>query len=87
MRTEPRGAGSPVAVLERAATKKPAPNPLFGVAMLKIALEMKRSGESVDEIVGKVLVRMRLPEDEFRAYLSHNGGLLRLIAKPKGHAP
>jgi hypothetical protein len=59
-------------------------NPLYGVAMLKIALELKRSpGASVDEVLGRVLTRMRLDETEFRAYLGRNGGLLRSTAPKK----
>ena len=59
-------------------------SPLFGVAMLKIAMELKKPDAGVlDEIISSVLTRMGLPEDEFRAYLAQNGGLLRSIAQKR----
>ncbi len=59
-------------------------SPLYGVAMLKIAMELKRcpSG-ALEQIISVVLAKMHLPEDDFRAYLSANGGLLRGIAARK----
>jgi hypothetical protein len=64
------------------ATPEPTPEaePLYGVALLKMALELKRRQDgSVDEILRGVLARMRLPEDEFRAWLSQQGGLLKVL--------
>ena len=59
-------------------------SPLYGVAMLKIAMELKKPGAGeLDEILKGVLSRMRLDEDEFRLYLEANGGLLRTIAQKK----
>lgn len=59
-------------------------SPLYGVAMLKIAMELKKPGASeLDEILSGVLQRMKLNEDDFRAYLSANGGLLKTIAQRK----
>jgi hypothetical protein len=59
-------------------------SPLYGVAMLKIAMELKKPGaRELDEILTGVLARMKLPEDEFRQYLTQNGGLLRTIAERK----
>ena len=59
-------------------------SPLFGVAMLKIAMELKRHGErDLDEILTGVLTRMNIPEREFRQYLEQNGGLLRTIAQKR----
>lgn len=59
-------------------------SPLYGVAMLKIAMELKRcDGAVLEEIISGVLSKMRLPEDDFRAYLTANGGLLRGIAARK----
>jgi hypothetical protein len=56
-------------------------SPLYGVAMLKIAMELKKAdAKPLDELISGVLARMKLPEGEFRAYLSANGGLLRTIA-------
>lgn len=61
-------------------------SPLFGVAMLKIAMELKKAdARPLDELISGVLQRMRLPEDEFKAYLSANGGLLKRIAQGKGY--
>lgn len=58
-----------------------AASPLFGVAMLKIAMELKKSdGADLDQILQGVLEKMRLPEAEFRAFLAQNGGLLRQVA-------
>ena len=59
-------------------------SPLYGVAMLKIAMELKKAdARPLDELVSSVLARMHLPEAEFRQFLSANGGLLRTIALKK----
>lgn len=61
-------------------------SPLFGVAMLKIAMELKKADpRPLDELVTGVLSRMKLPESEFRAFLESNGGLLRTIAAKRGY--
>lgn len=61
-------------------------SPLFGVAMLKIAMELKKAdGRPLDELIAGVLTRMRLPEQDFRDFLSANGGLLRKIATRKAY--
>lgn len=61
-------------------------SPLFGVAMLKIAMELKKAEpQPLDELVSGVLKRMNLPEAEFRAFLESNGGLLRTIAAKRGY--
>jgi hypothetical protein len=55
-------------------------DPLYGVALMKTALELKRRKDgSVEEILRGVLARMRLPEAEFFAYLEQHGGLARLL--------
>jgi hypothetical protein len=57
-------------------------NPLYGVAMLRIAVEVKKHGtRELDGIIRQVLTKMRLSEEDFRGYLSANGGLLRRIAE------
>lgn len=57
-------------------------SPLYGVAMLKIAMELKKAdARPVDELIHGVLSRMRLDEAEFRRFLEANGGLLRGIAQ------
>ena len=56
-------------------------SPLYGVAMLKIAMELKKAdARPLEELVSSVLARMHLPEEEFRQFLASNGGLLRTIA-------
>lgn len=61
-------------------------SPLFGVAMLKIAMELKKAdAQPLDALVTGVLQRMNLPEAEFRAFLESNGGLLRTIAAKRGY--
>jgi hypothetical protein len=58
-------------------------NPLFGVAMLKIALELKRPGAGpFERIVNQVMSRMSLDEGEFRAFLGTQGGLLKALYRP-----
>jgi hypothetical protein len=59
-----------------------AAEPLFGVAMLRIAVELKKStARAVDEVVDDVLAKMGLDEVRFRQYLAQNTGLLKTIAQ------
>jgi len=59
-------------------------SPLYGVAMLKIAMELKKpDAPALDEILSGVLKRMNLSEDAFRKYLEQNGGLLKAIAEKR----
>lgn len=81
-----------VAVVERAVEQKAstaAPEvalPLYGVAMLKIAMELKKpNARPLDEILPQVLSRMGLNELAFRRHLMNNGGLLRVIAARGRH--
>lgn len=61
-----------------------AASPLYGVAMLKIAMELKKAdARPLEDLVSSVLQRMHLPEDAFRQFLAANGGLLRTIALKK----
>ena len=61
-----------------------AASPLYGVAMLKIAMELKKAdARPLDELVSSVLERMRLPQEQFAQFLGANGGLLRTIALKK----
>lgn len=58
-----------------------AASPLYGVAMLKIAMELKKAdSRPLEELVRSVLQRMQLPEEDFHQFLVSNGGLLRAIA-------
>lgn len=84
----PRGKQSRVVALEAAQTEAvPAElsaSPLYGVAMLKIAMELKKAdARPVDELIHGVLTKMRLDEGEFRRFLESNGGLLRAIAQKR----
>lgn len=59
-------------------------SPLYGVALLKAAMELKRRPDKdLQEILSGVLARMRIPESEFRRYLDQHGGALRHIAERK----
>jgi hypothetical protein len=61
-----------------------AQSPMYGVALLKIAMELKRTPTAgLDDILKGVLARMRLDEPAFRRFLEQNGGLLRAIAQKK----
>jgi hypothetical protein len=61
-------------------------SPLYGVAMLKIAMELKKAdARPLEELVSGVLTKMRLDEGVFRAFLEANGGLLRSIARKRGY--
>jgi len=51
---------------------------LYGIAMLKIAMEAKKSrAKSMDAIISEVVTRMKLSEVEFRNHLASKGVLLR----------
>jgi hypothetical protein len=80
-----RKTAAEVVRLDSQVTETPEPierNPLYGVAMLKIAMELKRQDTAaLEEILTGVLAKMHLPEAEFRAFLTENGGLLRSIAQ------
>jgi hypothetical protein len=69
---------------EPSAPEEVAQSPMYGVALLKIAMELKRTPSAgLDEILSGVLSRMRLDEPAFRRFLEQNGGLLRAIAQKK----
>lgn len=57
---------------------------LYGVALLKVALELKRApaAEPPEAVLARVLARMRIPEADFRAFLAAQGGLLAALAGP-----
>jgi len=69
---------------EAAAEEAVVQSPMYGVALLKIAMELKKEpAAGLDEILSGVLARMRLDEPDFRKFLERNGGLLRAIAQKK----
>ena len=50
---------------------------LYAVAMLRIALELKKSpAPSLDELINATAARMRLEAPDLRAYLSRHLGLV-----------
>lgn len=58
-----------------------AQSPLYGVAMLKIAMELKKAdAPSLDELISSVLKRMNLDEKAFRSFVAANDGLLKTVA-------
>lgn len=68
----------------QAPAKAVEPDPLYGVALLKTALELKRRQDGTpEEILRGVLARMRLPEDEFRAWLAQQGELAKVLGGGK----
>ena len=82
----PKGMGRSAKVVTLEQVPALEASPLFGVAMLKIAMELKKADpRPLDELVTGVLARMGLPEAEFRAFLESNGGLLRSIATKRGY--
>lgn len=61
---------------------------LWGIAMLRIAMELKRPGApGLDEIVGGVVARMGIPQEQFEDFLAQNCGLLTQAARERGYAP
>lgn len=71
-------AGSPAKQASR--QNESTDNPLCGVALLKIAMELKKPGAaSLDQVISQVLSRMGLGEEAFRSYLAHEDLLPRLV--------
>ncbi len=62
---------------------------LCGVAMLKIAMELKKQASApIDEVIAKVLSKMAIEPGSFRKYLTSQGGVLqRLEGIRRGHRP
>lgn len=59
---------------------------LWGVAMLRIAMELKRpNAPGLEEIVDGVAERMGIDKAELERYLRENLGLLEASAKSKGY--
>jgi hypothetical protein len=56
---------------------------MFGVAMLKIAVELKKKAapRALEDVVAEILKKMRVDEASFRDYLLANGGLLQAVAR------
>jgi hypothetical protein len=97
MPTKPRRR---VAVQEKQTTEARAPAPsaaparpaeidgLWGIAMLRVAMELKRPGApGLDQIVEGVATRMGIPKAEFEQFLAENYGVLTQAARDRGYAP
>ncbi|XXF76406.1 hypothetical protein P2318_25610 [Myxococcaceae bacterium GXIMD 01537] len=74
-------ASAPPAASPQAQTARPVEaDPLYGVVLMKAALELKRRRDgSVEDILRGVLARMRIPEAEFFAYLEQHGSLKKAL--------
>ena len=81
-----KGVKKHVGVATEQAEKAPetAESPLYGVALLKLAMELKKAqtGE-LEDVLRSVLRKMNLPEAGFRAFLAMNGGLLKTLLHKK----
>jgi hypothetical protein len=78
--------GRRTAVLERGAAASDLPDPaLWSIAMLRIAVELKRPGApGLREIVDRVVVRMGISKADFEKYLAEHLGLLRKAVEDGG---
>jgi hypothetical protein len=76
------------AVVERAEPSKGLPDSaLWSIAMLRIAVELKRPGApGLEEIVAGVVARMRIPQADFEKYLAEHLGLLQKAVRDRGTA-
>lgn len=69
-------------VARQAVPKEISASPLYGVAMLKIAMELKKAeARPLEDLIAGVLQKMRIDEGDFRGFLEANGGLLKTIAQ------
>ncbi|MFN7131670.1 MAG: hypothetical protein ACK4N5_06280 [Myxococcales bacterium] len=69
-----------------AAERDPALDRLWGIAMLRIAMELKRpDAPGLDAIIDGVAERMGIEKAEFEKYLKHNLRLLKATARTKGY--
>jgi hypothetical protein len=57
----------------------------LGVALLKIALELKKpEAKPLEDLIRMVSAQMGLPASEFHTFLASNSGLLQAIASKRG---
>ena len=85
----PRSRAS-VAVEEKVAEQQAAveADGLWPIAMLRIAMELKRPGApGLDKIIDGVVERMGIEKAQFEKYLADHLGILRDEARKNGYAP
>jgi hypothetical protein len=64
------------------------PDGLWPIAMLRIAMELKRPGApGLDDIIDGVVAKMGIEKAQFEKYLAEHLGLLRDEARKNGYAP
>ncbi len=69
-----------------ATTEAPAHDPMYAVALLKIALELKRDPTAgVEATVERIVRAMGFPADSFRRYVEGNLALLTTTARARGY--
>ncbi len=78
--------GRRTAVVERTAPSTRLPDSaLWSIAMLRIAVELKRPGApDVEEIVAGVVARMGIPQADFKKYLAEHLSLLQKAVQDRG---
>lgn len=65
-------------------THREAIDPRFGIALLRVALGMKRTpGATLELVLARVSREMHLDEDTFRRFLARNTGLLRALGSAR----
>jgi hypothetical protein len=75
------------AVLERPAAAPDLPDSaLWSIAMLRVAVELKRPGApGLEQIVEGVVARMGIPRADFEKYLAEHLGLLKKAVEDRGY--
>ncbi len=82
----PTGRGRRVAVQEREEVPPPGAEALWPIAMLRIAMELKRPGSpGLEQIIEGVAQRMGIDKAAFEKFLSENLGVLEQQARDKGY--
>jgi len=81
------------ATLERAPSTPPTqqteiePDGLWPIAMLRIAMELKRpEAPGLDQIISGVVKKMGIPKAQFEKYVAEHLGTLQEAAKKNGYA-
>ncbi len=70
----------------QAAAADPRENPMYGVALLKIAMELKKDpSRTFEQILGGVVDAMGFEPSDFQRYVAQNMGLLVTTAKARGY--